>query len=82
MGTRKRIISLEEKTHSKKQYLAVVWPANDWNTDPRGIKVQPPAGEEDFFLKDEKALEAFGDKPGIELTIINVVYETAKQEPK
>ena len=50
MGMRRTIVGLEEKLHSKTQYLAVVWPEGDWNTDPLGIKVQPfRSGRGRFF---------------------------------
>jgi hypothetical protein len=75
MGTRKRIISLEEKTHSKKRYIRVNYPGRP------GWVMQGDTRADDVILKTEKEVEEFGERPDVDLVTLNVVYRDQPHEP-
>jgi hypothetical protein len=75
MNVLRRISRLEGMRSPKRKYLCVIG-----LPEQNGFKVQPlddPKGEA-FYLKTRKELEAFGERPDVELTQIDVIYRDVK----
>jgi hypothetical protein len=71
MTTLRRIVKLERQAGNVKKYFCVVGLPKQ-----NGFKVQG-AGEE-FTLETLEELNSFGDRPDVELTLIDIVYRDVK----